>query len=103
MTASYQAENWRLGWTARYIGNMKRYDRTSDTCEDISPCETGDITYHDLNFSYMFTASDVDFEVYAGVNNVANEEPPQNFAPNTANSALYNIGRTWFFGVRGRL
>lgn len=103
LSAAYQHENWRVGWVARYVGNMKRYDRTSDTCEDISPCETGDVTYHDLNFTYMFDTSDMQFEVYGGVNNVADEEPPQNFSPNTANSAIFSIGRTWFVGLRGRL
>ena len=105
LSVFYTQENLRLGWTARHIGNMKRYDRTSDTCEDLSPCQTGTVTYHDLNFDYILPVNpwDATIEIYGGVNNVANEEPPQNFSPATLNGAIFSTGRTWFFGMRGRL
>ncbi len=101
-SAYYQHGNWQIGWTGRYVGNMKLYDRTDDTCEDLDPCATGSSMYHDLNMRYVFGLSAFEFEVYGGVRNVANEEPPHNRLPSEGDS-IFNIGRTWYLGLRSQL
>ena len=103
-TLSYQHGNLTLGWEGRFVGNQKRYARGDDICEDTSPCNTGDTLYHDLSARYLLPLEGVDVEVYGGINNVTDEEPPRSLLGVETNEAIYDpIGRYYFFGVRGRL
>ncbi len=105
-TASYTVGPVSVGWTGRYLGDMKRYARGEDIGEDFSPNTAGDILYHSLNFQYFLNLDQATVEIYGGVNNLTDEEPPRGVYGTQAetNQAVYDaIGRYWFLGVRGRI
>lgn len=102
-TLSYQHGDVTVGWVGRYIGNQKRYDIGVDGPEDTSPFDTGTVTYQDLFFRY-FLPFDTEVELYGGINNVTDKEPPIGLIGVETNEAIYDpVGRSYFIGVRGRL
>ncbi|HEX7037189.1 MAG TPA: TonB-dependent receptor [Pseudomonadales bacterium] len=103
-TAWYVHGSWSVGWEGRYIGDSKRYARGQDICEDMAPCTTGTTMYHDLHGRWLLPISDMDLEVYGGINNVTDEDPPRGLLGTEVDEAIYDpIGRYYFFGLRATL
>jgi outer membrane receptor protein involved in Fe transport len=100
-TAYYKQGDFIVGWKGRYIGSVKRYQVGTDICEDTSPCEADSTIVHDLNVRYFLPSDDTTIELYAGINNVFDEEPPRGLLGTEADEAVYSaIGRNYFVGVR---
>ncbi|MGI9328715.1 MAG: TonB-dependent receptor domain-containing protein [Pseudomonadales bacterium] len=105
-TASYNHGNVTVGWTGRYIGEVKRYARGDDIAEDISPSSADSVMYHNINLQYLLELDRATIEFYGGVNNLTEEDPPRGIygTQTEANQAIYDaVGRYWFVGVRGRI
>jgi outer membrane receptor protein involved in Fe transport len=105
-TAAYSHGPVTVGWTGRYLGDMKRYNRGVDIAEDGQPGTAGDILYHAINFQYFLDLEQASIEFYGGVNNLTDEPPPRGIygTQDEDNQAVYDaIGRYWFLGVRGRI
>ncbi|MEM1231377.1 MAG: TonB-dependent receptor [Pseudomonadota bacterium] len=105
-TASYSQGPVTVGWTGRYLGDMKRYARGEDIGEDFQPSNADSVMYHALNVQYFLDLDRASIEFYGGVNNLTDEPPPRGIygTQQEDNQAVYDaIGRYWFVGVRGRL
>lgn len=100
-TAYYTVGDFTFGWKGRYTGSSRRYEIGTDICEDVSPCELDEQIIHDLNVRYLLPSEDFDVELYAGVVNLLDEEPPRGILGTEVDEAIYDaLGRRWFFGVR---
>ena len=99
---SYAMSAVTVGWEVRYVGNQKRIAVGVDNDEDLSPSDTGSSTYQDLTFRLFMPTESVDFELYGGVNNFTDEEPPLGLTGVEDNEAIFDaVGRYYFLGVRG--
>lgn len=64
----------------------------------IAPIRNGAYTYHDLNVRYIF--NDTGLEVYFGVDNVFDKDPPVGYFGAGVGDALYDsIGRFMYGGA----
>jgi iron complex outermembrane receptor protein len=100
-TAYYSFGDFMFGWKGRYTGVSKRYEIRTDICEDLAPCEADYQLIHDLNVRYFLPNQDFKIELYAGINNVLDEEPPTGILGTEINEAIYAAtGRNWFMGIR---
>jgi len=82
---------------ARYIGSMENSQNvnTTLTLEGVSS-----ITYYDL-FARYDLGEDISFR--AGINNVADKEPPEWTGLGNTDRATYDvIGRSFYFGATMR-
>jgi iron complex outermembrane receptor protein len=89
----------------RYIGKAKF--ENSYGPEDIDDNDVGSQIYVDLTVNYRFEATGSDIELYAGVNNLFDNDPPvvpSDFVVTQAtNVNLYDtIGRYFFVGARAK-
>jgi outer membrane receptor protein involved in Fe transport len=101
---SYQIADIALGWEVRYLGNQRRFNIGVDNSEDMSPSDTGTSTYHDVNFRWFLPTGNIRLELYGGINNATDEEPPIGIVGVEGNEAIYDaIGRFYFLGIRGNL
>jgi outer membrane receptor protein involved in Fe transport len=106
---TYRQGPLRVSWSSRYEGEGLLYEATpfnedgsiNGSCEDISPCRIEAVWYHDLVARYQVPMVD-GVEVYAGVNNVFDEQFPIGLVGTGVDgSAAYDIlGRYFFTGVR---
>jgi outer membrane receptor protein involved in Fe transport len=98
---TYQQETFAIGWNATYVGSVKRYAVGVDICEDISPCDVSRSIIHDINARFFVPTETMNLEVYAGVNNVFDNEPPYGLLGVEGDEAIYDaLGRRYFVGVR---
>lgn len=107
---NYHQDGFRFGWTVRYEGEVARYDVTPfnddgsvlGSCEDVSPCTVDAQWYHDLVVRYELPMAP-GIEVFAGVNNLFNEEIPIGLSGAQDASAAYEVlGRSFFAGFKAR-
>lgn len=103
--ASYLAGPFMASWTARFIGESS-FD-VQEGPEVRSPNSTGAELIHDLQARYRLDigGDGSSVEVYLGVNNVFDDEPPamSRLGNGASNSALYDpIGRYVYGGLRAR-
>lgn len=100
-TAYYRTGDFIFGWTGQYVGSSKRYEIGVDICEDISPCELDSFMVHDFNVRYFLPTEAARIEVYGGINNAFDEEPPRGILGTETDEAIYDpLGRNYFVGVR---
>ncbi|KJS06029.1 MAG: hypothetical protein VR73_10870 [Gammaproteobacteria bacterium BRH_c0] len=96
-TLTYLTDQFQLGVRARYIGSMENSQNvnTTLTLEGVSS-----ITYYDL-FARYDLGEDISFR--AGINNVADKEPPEWTGLGNTDRATYDvIGRSFYFGATMR-
>ena len=100
-TAYYTIGDFTFGWKGRYIGTSKRYSVGTDICEDVSPCELDKQIIHDLNVRYFLPSEAFNIELYGGIVNVLDEEPPRGILGVGGDEAIYDpMGRRYFVGLR---
>lgn len=100
-TLGYRTERFAVGWEMTYVGSVKRYNVGVDICEDTSPCDVDSSTIHDINARYFLPLRSIDVELYAGINNVLDAEPPYGILGLGQDQAIYDsLGRRYFIGAR---
>ena len=105
LSAGFETGSWGAFVQARYIDGGV-YDVTFDG-EDLSPKDNkiGSVTYVDLSIKYKLDSVGTGAEIYAGVDNLFDRDPPvvpADFIVNSAtNPAIYDVvGRKFYVGVR---
>lgn len=100
LNATYRHGNWRGSWDLNYVDGNLRVTPASYNSNpgSQSPIRNGSWTYHNLQAGYKFPGTGLD--LYVGVDNVFDKDPPLNYFGNDIGSALYdNIGRFMYMGV----
>ncbi|MCX2796378.1 TonB-dependent receptor plug domain-containing protein [Microbulbifer thermotolerans] len=92
---TYYRGDLQVNWRSRYIDDMLLIE--TDQRRDLQdPYKTPSIRYHDLQGRYKFA----DFEVYGGVNNIEDVEPPVGLSGTGGGSGIYNtLGRNFYLGI----
>jgi len=101
---TYQQGPAQLTWKSRFEGRAVRYSRDPqrDGAEAISPSTVEPVWYHDVIGRWRLDSFGGQTELYAGVNNVFDEEPPLGIIQGNGNDASYSLGRYAFGGIRVR-
>jgi outer membrane receptor protein involved in Fe transport len=99
-----------VGWQMRYLSKMvlNNYEdtfglqgRAPENADYADKRFYPSAMYHDLRVSYDFKS---DFNVYVGVDNVANKVPPYGLTGTGAGSSIYEPrGRFFYAGVKASL
>jgi Outer membrane cobalamin receptor protein len=100
ISAAYKLGQYRASWDMSYVdGNLRvTPDSYNSNPGSASPIRNGSYTYHNLQLGYTFADSGVD--VYMGVDNVFDKNPPVNYFGADLGSAYYdNIGRFIYMGA----
>ena len=100
ISAGYKLGQYRASWDMTYVdGNLRvTPDSYNSNPGSASPIRNGSYTYHNLQLGYTFADSGVD--VYMGVDNVFDKNPPRNYFGADLGSAYYdNIGRFIYMGA----
>ena len=118
--ANLTLDRFTLGYQMRYIGPM-----LTSTFENFFPNNSGipgqtglpansdafeiqsypSVFYHDIRFDFRVGDRDAasDMNVYFGIDNVTNKQPPLGTTATGAGSAIYNIrGRNFYAGFRAK-
>ncbi|MBB3060680.1 TonB-dependent receptor plug domain-containing protein [Microbulbifer rhizosphaerae] len=92
---TYSRGDFEVNWRSRYIDDMLLIE--ADERNDLQdPYKTPSIRYHDLHGRYKFA----EFEIYGGVNNIDDVEPPVGLSGTGGDSGIYNtLGRNFYLGV----
>lgn len=101
----YRQGPLQVAWKSRFVGRSVRYSRDPqrDGAEAISPSTVEPIWYHDLVVRWKLAGPADGLEVYAGVNNLFDEEPPLGVIQGDGTDAIYDLnGRFAFAGLRAR-
>jgi iron complex outermembrane receptor protein len=103
---SYQQGPLTIDWQARYISRAALYIRDAgqaDYCEAISPCQVPAQWYHNVALHYdLPTGHFARAELFGGVDNLFDQEPPDGVITQTANGAGYDLGRYAYVGIKVR-
>lgn len=99
-SAAYNSDDFSLVWTGRWIDGATVTNDPALLACCLPPDDTTvpSVIYHDLYGSYQITDN---IDVFLGVNNVADKEPPRH--PNTyaGNGTFYDVlGRYLFLGAK---
>lgn len=100
LRVDYSRDNWGVNWTTRYVSDGLRVTNESFEANPTSttPIKAGSGVVHDIRGSYTFLDSGL--QVYAGVTNVFDSDPPVNLFGTGFGSALYDtIGRAYYLGI----
>lgn len=102
LSTTWKWNRLSTNWTMRHIG---RSDMDPSSSEDGFP-KIGSHTYHNLRVGYAFAK---DSELFAGVTNVFDKQPPLFGSGRSGTQALdtvpgyYDVfGRSWYVGLRAR-
>jgi iron complex outermembrane receptor protein len=104
----YALGPWDFTWEWNYVGDSKPLSG-----DPLFAFDVGSYNVHDLQFAYDFGAAGASespiggLRLYAGVNNVLDEDAPVilsgvpgNITGTDTNASVYNpIGRTWYLGL----
>jgi len=92
---TYSRGGLQINWRSRYIDDMLLIE--ADERKDLQdPYKAPSIRYHDLQGRYTFS----EFEVYGGINNIDDVEPPVGLSGTGGDSGIYNtLGRSFYLGV----
>ncbi|GIL39930.1 TonB-dependent receptor domain-containing protein [Roseiterribacter gracilis] len=97
----YEVGQWQFTWTTNYLGHMELNNEAF--IEDAFPHTVPDYWLHSIRGQYDFGK----YQVFGGVNNLANKEPP--YIPATylgtgaTTGSIYdNRGRFFFMGARAQ-
>lgn len=99
-STSYKRGDWRASWDMTYVdGNLRvTPDSYNSNPGSQSPIRNPSYLYHNMQVGYKFPGSGID--VYVGVDNVFDKDPPVNYFGADAGAALYDsIGRYMYMGI----
>jgi outer membrane receptor protein involved in Fe transport len=103
-TLDYRQGPVEVDWTTRYIGRQALFNRDPsavDHSESLDIPFTEAVFYHDLMVSYRMGGRAEGTEVYIGVNNLFDEQPPFTVL-GYGRDMSFDLGRFLFAGVRVR-
>ncbi|MFC3550771.1 TonB-dependent receptor domain-containing protein [Lysobacter cavernae] len=95
----YGRDSWDVSWNSRYVSDGLRVTNASFKANPTSttPIKAGSGVFHDVRGAYRFGEG---WEVYAGVTNLFDSDPPVNLFGTGFGSALYDaIGRAYYVGA----
>ena len=101
---NYSINNWTFNLRTRYFSPMLRVSNESYASNptQTTPITAGNGFFNDLNVSYKVRnaeGKDTGLEIYGGINNIADRDPPVNLFGTGFGSALYDaIGRSYYAG-----
>lgn len=98
--AKYVLGNWRGSWDMNYVdGNLRvAPSRYQSNPGQTKPIKNGSYTYHNLQLGYRFADSGLD--IYAGIDNAFDKDPPLNYFGSDTGSAMYDsLGRLFYLGA----
>lgn len=99
LNASYVVNNWAFEWQTRYFSSMLRVSNESYQSNPLqtTPIHAGAGFFNDVRASYSINNSG--WQIYAGITNVFDRNPPINMFGTTFGSALYDtVGRSYYAG-----
>jgi outer membrane receptor protein involved in Fe transport len=94
----------RVGWTIRYVGRQALFSRDpsdADHSEALNIPYTEAVFYHDILVSYRPGGAAQGTELFAGINNLFDEQPPFTVI-GTGRDMSFDLGRFLFVGARYR-
>ncbi|HVY83698.1 MAG TPA: TonB-dependent receptor, partial [Caulobacterales bacterium] len=97
---AYRQGPLTVGWESRFMSKVTRFSRSPGRLgpESISPAYVEPQWYHDITAQFDVGSR---YQVYGGVNNVFDEEPPLGIVQGDGSDASYDlIGRFVFVGFR---
>ena len=100
LSGSYKFSNWRTKWDMTYVdGNLRvTPDSYKSNPGSASPIKNGSHVYHNLQVGYTFPNTGLD--IYVGLDNAFDKDPPVNYFGADQGSAYYdNIGRFMYMGA----
>lgn len=98
--ASYNRGDWNASWDMRYVhGNLRVTPASYQTNPgSVSPIRNPSFTYHNFQFGYTYPNSTIN--VYVGMDNVFDKDPPLNyFGVDGATSQYDSVGRFMYMGA----
>ncbi|WP_346838125.1 TonB-dependent receptor [Microbulbifer sp. SAOS-129_SWC] len=97
LSVTYRIGDLAVNWRQRYLDDMALYELEKERPESAAPSHTGVVRYNSMRASYLFTDS---FELYSGVNNIGDTEPPAYLSGTGGGSGIYDtLGRTYYMGI----
>ncbi|WP_206409845.1 TonB-dependent receptor domain-containing protein [Lysobacter enzymogenes] len=98
---NYQYGDWSGSWNTRYVSGTARqtdWDTYKNDPFFLAPAKAGSGVVHDIRVAYDF--ADTGWNVYGGVTNLFDSDPPLAMYGNGFGSAVYDtIGRAYYVGV----
>ena len=99
----YDVGSWAFNWDLAL--RVRRTARSNESYESnptsTTPITAGSAITHDVRGSYAFP--DSGWQVYAGINNVFDNDPPMNYFGAGFRSAVYDtLGRRYYVGAKFR-
>lgn len=99
-SANYQINDWDLSWNTRFVSGTVRqsdYDTYQADPYFLAPAWAGSGVSHDIRAGYTFKESG--WNVYGGITNLFDSDPPLAMYGNGFGSAVYDtIGRAYYLG-----
>jgi outer membrane receptor protein involved in Fe transport len=95
----YSAGAWAFNWNTRYFSEMLRVSNESyrSNPTQTTPIHAGSGVFHDARVSY---ALDNGWQLYGGISNVFDADPPVNLFGTGFGSGLYDaMGRSYYVGA----
>ena len=100
LETAYQRNEWKASWTMRYMHHNLRVEPAAYQANpgSASPIRNGSYTYHNAQVGYTFPNSQLN--VYIGMENVFDKDPPANYFGADVSSAFYDsVGRFMYMGA----
>lgn len=100
LETTYERDEWKLSWTMRYMHHNLRVEPAAyqNNPGSARPIRNGSYTYHNAQIGYTFRDSGLN--VYLGIDNLLDKDPPVNYFGADASSAFYDsIGRFMYLGA----
>ncbi|HEY9130733.1 MAG TPA: TonB-dependent receptor, partial [Dyella sp.] len=100
LSTTYTLKGWTFNWNTRYASRMLLVANESYRSNPIqtTPIRAGASFFNDVRASHAFKNSG--WQVYAGITNVFDCDPPVNMFGTTPGSALYDtLGRGYYVGA----
>ena len=104
LETAYTWNDWRATWNMQYVDGNLRVTPASYNSNpgSAAPIANGSYTYHNFQFGYTFPGEDR-LDVYLGVDNAFDKDPPLNYFGSDIGSAMYdNVGRYMYIGATYR-
>ena len=95
----YSFDKFQISWLISYVGSSK-WSNDGAPEQYLGNNEVDAVVYHDLNLRYTHNDH---LQLFAGVNNLLDEEPPNMPEINTGGLLYDAMGSYYFFGLRYRL
>ncbi|UJB19373.1 MULTISPECIES: TonB-dependent receptor domain-containing protein [Lysobacter] len=100
LRAGYSRDNWDVNWSTRFASGGLRVSNESyaSNPKQTNVSWAGSGVFHDMRGSYTF--KDTGLQIYGGVTNVFDSDPPVNLFGTGFGSGLYDqIGRAYYVGL----